>query len=442
MQFEETKTLELKEKYTKSYLKTVSAFATYETGRIIFGVKDSGEIVGIEDIDNCKLKIENAINTSIQPLPHFLIEVLEIEKKKIVQLTVFKGSSSPYYYKHRVYRRADTSTVHVDSNELEELILQGKNMSFVDLPSKQKNLSFNYLESALKKVRDEDFHLDNNTLKTLHLIHDGSYNRAAEIFSDQPENNYASVDIVRFGDSISIFLERKEINNCCLIQQFEEALDFFDKWYKPYEEIVGFHREKRIQIPREAYREAIANALIHQDFSISASVQIAMHEDKIIITSAGGLPKGMDKKTYLTGGLSVRRNPSIANVFKELQIIERFGTGVPRIIKEYGRYHQKPEFNISENRVQITLPKIIYETTKETVQKEYRLENSEIAILQSIHRNPEITLREIEKITGISRKTVGKKINQMEKNKILEKLGSPQNRSYRILIEINDITPK
>lgn len=83
---------------------------------------------------------------------------------------------------------------------------------------------------------------------------------------------------------MSIFIERRLIENESLLHQYSSGLDMFDKWYSPYEEVAGFYRVKRISIPRESFREALANALIHQDMSINSAVRVAMHEECIEIT--------------------------------------------------------------------------------------------------------------------------------------------------------------
>ena len=86
-------------------------------------------------------------------------------------------------------------------------------------------------------------------------------------------------------------------------------------------------------VPREAFREAIANALVHRCWDVNASINVRMFPDRIEVTSPGGLPDGITEEMYLAGGPSVARNPILANVFFRLGHIERFRTGIPRIIE-------------------------------------------------------------------------------------------------------------
>lgn len=113
----ESKTLEYKEvpeslksSEFKSYLKTVSAYANYTIGEIIFGVTDDRQIYPVTHPEQFCLNIENQINDNIQPTPDFS---LEIQENETVRLTVQKGRDTPYLYKGTAYRRQDSSSVPV-----------------------------------------------------------------------------------------------------------------------------------------------------------------------------------------------------------------------------------------------------------------------------------------------------------------------------------------
>jgi len=80
-----------------------------------------------------------------------------------------------------------------------------------------------------------------------------------------------------------------------------------------------------------------------------------MYDDKIVITSPGGLPSGISKEEYLTGNISYLRNPTVGNVFFRLGYIEIFGTGIGRIIENYELFAQKPTFEVFDNTVSVTL---------------------------------------------------------------------------------------
>lgn len=139
----ESKTLELKENITNTFLKTVSAFANFGDGTILFGVNDEGNVVGIEHAEESCLDIEHKINDSIKPKPDF---TLSITNENAIELKVFEGKYKPYVYKGKAYRRSGTSSVEVDMIELRRLALEGSNLFYDQLACAESNLSFSYLE--------------------------------------------------------------------------------------------------------------------------------------------------------------------------------------------------------------------------------------------------------------------------------------------------------
>ncbi len=349
----ENKKLEYKQEITDSFLKTVSAFANYDGGQIVFGVRDDGAIVGLEGIDAQCLMLENKINDSISPNPDYSISV--DRKNRTITLDIQRGTKTPYYYKRRAYKRNDTSTIEVDGIELNRLILRGANLHYEDIRSNNQSLSFDYLARCMRDKLGVEV-MNSDILKTLMLLGvDNIYNRAALILSDQ--NDMRGIDIARFGESINIFLDRATLESGSLLKVFDEAIEVFEKYYS-YEEVIGTERKKKYTVPPEAYKEALANAVVHRSWDIEARVRVSMFDDRIEISSPGGLPYGLSEEEYLNGQVSVFRNPIISNVFFRLGIIENFGTGILRIKQAYEDTQAKPEFKVYENAITVTLPTI------------------------------------------------------------------------------------
>ena len=349
----ENKKLEYKQEITDSFLKTVSAFANYDGGQIVFGVRDDGAIVGLEGIDAQCLMLENKINDSISPNPDYSISV--DRKNRTITLDIQRGTKTPYYYKRRAYKRNDTSTIEVDGIELNRLILRGANLHYEDIRSNNQSLSFDYLARCMRDKLGVEV-MNSDILKTLMLLGvDNIYNRAALILSDQ--NDMRGIDIARFGESINIFLDRATLESGSLLKVFDEAIEVFEKYYS-YEEVIGTERKKKYTVPPEAYKEALANAVVHRSWDIEARVRVSMFDDRIEISSPGGLPYGLSEEEYLNGQVSVFRNPIISNVFFRLGIIENFRTGILRIKQAYEDTQAKPEFKVYENAIIVTLPTI------------------------------------------------------------------------------------
>lgn len=347
----ESKFLEWKEEISGSFLKTVSAFANFGSGKILFGVKDNGEIKGIENPDRACLDIENRINDSISPKPDFSLSFNR--KNGVITLEVKEGLYKPYFYKSKAYKRNDSSTVEVAQQELKRLILFGENKSFEELPSSEQNLYFEHFFDIFKRTMDLECP-NEDVLKTLGFFtKGGEFNHAAALFADK--NSFSGIDIIRFGDSINEILDRETSSGNCILNQYDRAINFFEKYYQ-YEKIDGAKRIQVERIPKEAFRETLANAIVHRAWDMSSNIRISMYPSKIEVFSPGGLPFGINEREYLTGYISSLRNPIIANVFFRLKLIEMFGTGIRRIIDCYKDYDKKPVFDITQNAICVILP--------------------------------------------------------------------------------------
>ena len=347
----ESRFLEFKKEITNSFLKTVSAFANFGDGTILFGVDDRGNPIGFSEADSLRLDIENRINDSIKPKPEYSISVNP--KNNVITLSVSEGKYKPYFYKGKAYRRSDTATIEVDQAELRRLTLEGENLYFEELPCGKKNLSFDYFEAKIiEKLGIKA--LNDDILRTFGFINDDKkFNNAGELFSDK--NSFGGIDIARFGSSISEIFDRETISGVSILKQYDDALAAFRRYYQ-YEKIQGAERETISRIPEEAFREAVANALVHRTWDVNSHIRVAMFSDRIEIYSPGGLPKGITEEEYLNGSISNLRNPIIGNVFFRLHYIEMFGTGIRRIKELYAEAFKKPDFSITDNSISVILP--------------------------------------------------------------------------------------
>lgn len=347
----ESRAIEWKESVSNSFLKTVSAFANYGSGSIVFGIADDGSVKSLADTRAACLDIENKINDSIDPTPFF--SLTENTRKKTVTLAVEEGPNKPYLYRGKAYRRSDTATVEVDNVELRRLVLAGQNMHFEELPCHKQDLTFRALEEKLEAEHVVKA-LNGDVLRTFNLFNfEAGFNNAALIVSDQ--NTFPGIDVARFGESINTIADRATFEGTSVIEQIDGACTMFERYYS-VETIEGARRATHYSIPYEAFREAVANAVAHRTWDVNAKIRIAMHPGRIEISSPGGLPAGLGRDEYLRGFISQLRNPILANVLFRLNIIEMFGTGIVRIRSSYAEYEQKPEFDVSENAVRVTLP--------------------------------------------------------------------------------------
>lgn len=414
----ESRNLEFKEMIqSNTFLKTVSAFANYGTGRIIFGIDDDGMINGIKNaIDFC-LSIENKMNDNMNPVPLY---DLNINDDSTITLTVYESDFKPYLYKGKAYKRHDTSTIEVDRLELNRLILEESHQSYDELVSQKQDLTFNCLEKALKdKLAIQE--LNEDILKILDLYtKKHQYNNAAALLADQ--NNYKGVDIIKFGQDIDEIMDRIILENKSILLLLEESVEMYKKYYQ-YEKIDGTSRKIVNRIPENAFREAIANAMIHRFWDINAFIRVSMFDDRIEISFPGGLPSGMSEAEYLDGQISMIRNPIIGNVFYRLRYIEMFGTGIKRINKSYNNSLTKPQFKVYENSITIILP---------TVLSTASLTSEEQLIVQLFHGNLKLSRAEIEKQSHYNKAKLIRILNSLSDKNIIDKSEKGRATKYQL----------
>lgn len=320
----------------------------------------------------------------------------------------------------KAYQRNDSAIIEVNLIELNRLILEGQNMNFEDIPSKAQDLSFSVLEQKLKEMLNiKKFSLD--VLKTLELYRDSTgYNNAAQLLADK--NDFPGIDSVRFGDNINILLDRETFSNESILNQYDNILKKFRTYYE-YEEIKGSLRKKTELIPEKAFREAIANALVHRTWDINTHINVAMYNDKIEISSPGGLPKGVSEEVYKNGGISIPRNPIIASIFFQLHLIERFGTGIRRINEAYRENEKKPIYTIFNDMIQITLP---------VLQEQNNLSDDENSVFSAL-KNSTLSTSDISKATQFSKSKVLSIIKKLVEQGYIEKKGSGRGTKYTAL---------
>lgn len=414
----ENRTLEFKEEITNTFLKTVSAYANYDGGKVLFGVSDEGMIVGIDNPHQACLDIENKINDSITPQPDYTLSIQK--ENKVISLTVKGGINKPYLYKSKAYKRNDTATIEVDTLEFTRLVLEGKHMYYEELPSAMQELSFSTMEEYMKKVSGIT-EFDKDVMKTLNLYSDqNGFNNAAAILADK--NEFPGIDIARFGENISIIQKRVTFDNMSIISAYEKTLEIYRDYYQ-YEKIEGAVRENVLMIPEAAFREAVANAMIHRLWDVKTQIRISMFNDKIEIVSPGGLPTGISENEYLSGRIPVLRNPILANVLYRLKLVEIFGTGILRILQSYDGNVKKPSFEISDNMIKVILP---------VLEIQPDLTADQQAVYKLLSSNMSKSISEIMPYVKFGKTKVTKILKSMAENGIVKIEGTGRGTKYRL----------
>jgi ATP-dependent DNA helicase RecG len=250
--------------------------------------------------------------------------------------------------------------------------------------------------------------------------------------------------LIRFeGDSVMNIRDRLHVKHQSIINQFERCIDFYSKHVNIGELIDGVYRKTIEEIPLVAYRETIANAIVHRDYEMGADIKIEFFDSRIEVVSPGGLPRGISEEEFLDGRISICRNPAIASIFMRMGIIERLATGIRRIKESYQYTGLKPQFHVAQNSIKVVLPKInekkmrseliakknaseSHETFKEQVFSE-----DEERICNHLKQHKKISRKEVEALLELKKTQTIKILNQLiEKNEI-ERVGKGNKIYYK-----------
>lgn len=305
------------------------------------------------------------------------------------------------------------------------MIVDNLDFSFEERQSKIQDLHFSYLDNMFSQ---KNIIVNNSSLKSLNIINlDNYYTNLGLLLSD--ECPFSIKCAIFEGTNVLKFKDRKEFSGS-LLKQVNDVNEYINIYNKISGEIIDLKRIDTRDYPVYAIREAILNAVIHRDYNYSGSILISLYDDRIEITSLGGLVKGLEiKDLYL--GISQTRNKNLANVFYRLEYVECFGTGIKRIMDSYDIYLKKPKLLCTNNTFKVTLYNVNYEEKKEDNGILSNLSQEEI-IVEYLKNNDSITRCIVEKMLNISTSRAKEIIKSMIDKNIIESCGMGK-KTYYIL---------
>lgn len=431
MNFQESETIECKEIVVDDIKKEIIAFANCQGGRLYVGVRDDGQIIGVTNTDAVVQQISNMVRDAIKPdVTMFLhYEAVTEDDKQIVQIDVQRGTDRPYYLAKKglrpegVYVRQGTSAVPATDNAIRRMIKETDGDSFEALRSLEQELTFNCTAQEFIQ-RKVDFGAPQ--MKTLGLVNgDGIYTNLGLLLSEQCTH---TIKAATFQDADqSIFKDRREFSGS-LLQQLHEAYEYIDFRNRTSSTFDKLLRIDKRDYPEVAVREALLNSLVHRDYSFSASTIISVYSDRIEFISIGGLPTGVTLDDVLLG-LSVCRNPKLANVFYRLELIEAYGTGLRKIMNAYKDSGKMPKIETTSNAFKIILPNLNEETATKAVQYEKQTPGDEV--LWMVKEGP-ISRLDVEQALGVSQATATRLLKQLIQNGKLMQQGKGKNTRYTL----------
>ena len=453
---------------SEKYMKTVVAYANGEGGKIVFGIDDKTlKIVGMDSelIFKTMDSITNAISDSCEPRIRPEVTLQTIDDKTIIIVEIFPGAMRPYYIKSKgmtngTYVRVAGTTRPVEGYMLKELILEGQNRYFDSEPCRELNvtdeeiqtLCNNMKETALRntwqdseKIKIKD--ITKNTLISWGILRE-------EQGTVIPTNAYALLKgkmtmqpciqcAVFKGIDRAYFVDRREFEGS-VQEQVEAAFQYVLEKINLGMKIKGIYRQDAYEFPPDSVRELIANAVVHRSYLDPGNIQVALYDDRLEVTSPGMLLNNVTIEKMMEG-YSKPRNPAIARAFAYMKIIEKWGTGIPRIFrecKEYGLPDPKVIDFDGDVRVNMYRKVELYahekvndrvnEKVNDKVNEKVNNKVNENDVLSLLIEQPEYTVTQLAEKLMVSRKTIANKLKILKEKEKIERIGSARKGYWKI----------
>ena len=448
----ENKKLEFKEKLPSSeaIAKTVIAFSNTAGGKLLIGVNDDKEIVGIDEdkVFEYEEKISSIISDLCYPMILPEIYVQNIDGKVILVVEVFRGSLLPYYLKNRgklkgTFIRVGSTNRLADENIIFELTRQRHNKTFDEEESFEfelEHLNLDVIYNEFKKIGKS---CNYEKLKNLKLI-------KTQGNKDLPTNalcivlgkfDNTTIKCARFkGVTKEIFIDKKEFNSD-LFSNLENSIKFLQNHLNLNAQVEGLQLKEELEIPLLAIREAMLNAIVHRDYTRNSDIKVAIYDDIVEIVSPGTFPNGLSIEDVMSGR-SELRNRIVANLFRELKYIESWGSGIEKITKLCKEKNVKFEIREEPSFVSIIFYRKSGELVADSAEKmpnnaekmpnSAELDEYEDKVVEFLKINTKIFSQDVQKLFNVKERRARKILSNMVKKGILKKIGKTKG-SYYIL---------
>ena len=428
MLYRERETVELKSVVAEDIKKEVIAFVNSAGGKLYIGVADDGTVIGVDNADEVTQQVANMVRDAIKPDATMFIHYTTEEEngKQIITVEIQRGTNRPYYLAKKglrpegVYVRQGTSSVPATDAAIRRMIKETDGDRFEMMRSLEQELTFSDTEKEFAKRNLEFEQPQKQTLKLYNG--DGIYTNLAYLLSDQCAH---TVKVAVFqGTDQSIFKDRREFSGS-ILRQLNDVYSYIDLSNPTRSTFEGLLRIDTRAYPEVAVREALLNSLVHRDYSFAASTLISIYTNCIEFVSIGGLMPGSDIDDIMMG-VSVCRNPQLANVFYRLKLIEAYGTGIRKIFSAYAGLNVQPVVERSNNAFKIVLPNITIGSVSTVTEPN----TQEKTVLQLASDNNGVTRADVERALALSASSASRLLRRMSKDGLLIQIGSARNTKY------------
>jgi predicted HTH transcriptional regulator len=422
---QENNRTEFKRELNNRFERAVVSFLNYAGGgEIIIGVADSGDVVGVADVDGEQLKIVDRIRNNIKPQTLGLFDVVQdcIDGKNIIRVIVSCGQQRPYYIRKfgmselGCFIRVASSAQPMSEQMMEELIGKRQQLSLQTMLSPRQNLAFKQLSIYYEQRKLEP---TEQFLASLDLLRsDGHYNYAAYLLADE---NGVSVKVAAYaGTDKADLLETREYGNRCLITAAQRILDRLDSENRTFAKITAKNRLEKERFNTIALREVVINAIVHNDYTKGVPL-VEVFTDRIAVTSCGGLVDGLSEADFFKCR-SMPRNRELMRVFRDMELVEQIGSGMSRILKAYDRsiFELSPSFTV------VTFPfeSALILSNEKMVRK---IKQKPQTTLDIIRENPTATIAKLAEMAGKSTSTISRELKEYRTAGLLKRVGARKN---------------
>lgn len=440
----EGRRIDFKEEVSSNLYKLLSAFANTAGGTVILGVRDRDHAVTGIDLRNNTIKVlADSITTRLGIHP--IIETHEIDGKHVLTIFVEQGRV-PVAYDGRYYTRVGDTTREMFPDELREYFQQSIEWDGITGPYTSDQIDeetvrrFLALAKAAGRLTtiEPDEPID-SVLRRLDLIRGGQIrNGALILFGRDPQKYFpnSNIRIGRFRRADIIIGDHEIRGN--LFSQFDEAERIIKSYigvrYDISEKAMqeSFQRKEVWDYPLPAIREALLNALIHRDyFNNTVQTQVRIFDDHIRFHNPGRLPEGITLETILKEHYSYHRNPKIAEIFYRAGLVERYGSGIERMINVLNAASLPlPEIISTPLGFTLTMRKDPF--TEEYLQ-ELGLNKRQVAAISFLRVHGTITNSQYQELNAVAARTAVNDLNDLVRKRIAERRGRSRRDTHYIL---------
>lgn len=416
---------EFKVKLTDKFEEEVISFFNTNGGNIYIGINDKGDIVGINGkIDLLQRTIKDRIKDNIMPSTLGLYDVVTLEEngKKYIKVIIAHGSEGPYYIKgmgmtpDSCFIRVGSSIQSMPYDMINNRVNKRTRTSLRNIVSPKQNLTFSQLKIYYE---EKGFNINNNFLKQLDLYtDDGKYNYNAYLLAD---NNTVSIKFGKYAGTNAVdLIENEDFGNCSLIKATKNILNKIEIENKIFTKIEYPERKEIKMYDFAAVREAVVNAIVHNDWSNEYAPKFEMFSDRLVISSNGGIQDSTTKEEFLEG-FSLPKNKELMKVFNDLDLVEQMGTGIIRILQSYN----KESFEFFPNFIRVTFPfnENKFKLTKNEIQNS-NITETQNNIIGLMLDSPTITQETLARLLDVNIRTIQRNIKILMDMGLVERTGA------------------